>query len=151
MNSISAKHRSQVRVRGPIMNYRIKSSRGFTMTDVVVGTAIAAVIMAVAVCTFASACTARDTLRCHDNLELIANLEMIYKTQNSNHAYTAVTSSLNTVVPGLPVCPNGGVYSVTISTGAATAQNGQVVPNGKIVISCSCAGHGKYAPEIDTP
>ena len=121
------------------------------MFDITVAATIAAIVMAVAVCTFASACTSKDTVRCHDNLELIANLEMKYRVTNSNHSFTNTMSALNAEVPSLPVCPDGGTYSVTISTGTSIAQNGQTVPAGKIVISCSIASHGKYAPEIDTP
>ena len=121
------------------------------MFDVAVGAAVAAIVMAVSVCTFTSASSTKDTIRCHDNLELIANLEMKYKVTNTNHSYTTTTSALNSETPGLPVCPDGGTYSVTISTGVSTAQNGQTVPAGKIVISCSNAAHVKYAPEIDTP
>ncbi len=118
--------------------------------DVVVGDAIFAVSMAVSVSMFTTASTYRDTLRCHDNLEEIANLEMEYKLQSSTHLYTTTTSNLNSLVPCLPVCPDGGTYSVTISNGTITAQNGQTVPKGKIVITCSCARSWHYA-EIDLP
>ena len=133
------------------MNKTNRNRRGFTLMDVTVGAAIFSVVMAIAVCTFASACTTRDNIRCHDNLEIIANLEMEYKVQSSTHSYTTTASALNAEVPSLPVCPNGGTYSITISTGVSKAQNGQTVPAGKIVVACSCAGHGVYAPEIDTP
>ena len=133
------------------MKKTVNCKRGFTLMDMTVGAAICCVVMAIAVCTFGTACTNRDSLRCHDNLEIIANLEMEYKVQSSTHSYTTTTSSLNSEVPSLPVCPDGGTYSVTISTGVSKAQNGQTVPAGKIVVACSCAGHGVYAPEIDTP
>lgn len=133
------------------LNRTIRSKRGFTLMDMVVGAAVTCVAMAIAVCTFASACTAKDSIRCHDNLEQVANLEMEYRVQSSTHSYTTTVSALNSEAPGLPVCPDGGTYSVTISTGTSIAQNGQTVPAGKIVIACSCAGHGVYAPEIDTP
>jgi len=129
----------------------INKKRGFTLMDMAVAAAVLSVTMAVSICTFTSAWTAKDTIRCHDNLELIANLEQEYKVQSSTHLYTTTVTALNAEVPSLPVCPDGGTYSVTISTGTSKAQNGQTVPAGKIVVACSCAGHGVYAPEIDTP
>lgn len=128
---------------------KIKS--GFTMIEMAVGTAITGILMAVAVCAFTSALTTSHTNECHDNLEVIANLEAKHRLKDPNHSYTTTLNSLNTDNPGVPKCPDGGAYTVSISTGIATAQNGQTVTSGKILISCSATGHGKYAPEIDTP
>jgi hypothetical protein len=119
--------------------------------DMAVGTAIVAVTMAIAFSTFSSATSASDSFHCHDNMEIVANLEAKYRLSSSTHSFTTSISALNTMAPAMPLCPDGGTYTVTISTGSSTAQNGQTVPAGKIVISCSHAGHGKYAPEIDTP
>jgi type IV pilus assembly protein PilA len=121
------------------------------MTDMVVGAMICCVVMAISLCTFTSASTTSATIHCHDNMEVIANLEDEYKVNSAAHLYTTTMSALNTEVPTMPLCPDGGTYSVTISTGTSTAQNGQTVPAGKIVISCSNPTHGKYAPDIDTP
>lgn len=133
------------------MNNRAKRRRGFSMVDVIVGICVLSVTLAIAVCTFASAMTASDSQRCHDNMEIVGNLEAKYRVTNSAHAYTTSTAALATTAPAMPICPDGGTYTITISTGTAVAENGQTVPAGKLVISCSNSAHGKYAPDIDAP
>ena len=80
----------------------------------------------------------------------VGNIDQEYKVKNANHTYTTSTSTLASQVPCVPKCPSGGTYTITISTGTSVANNGQTVPAGKIVISCSTAGHGVFAPDIDT-
>jgi hypothetical protein len=121
------------------------------MLDMVVGAAIFSIMMAVSFCTFTSASTTAATEHCHDNMEVIANLEKVYKVNGSTHSFTTTMSALNTPAIPMPLCPDGGTYTVTISTGTSLAQNGQTVPAGDIVISCSDTAHGVYAPDIDTP
>jgi len=134
-----------------VLRTSTRIGRGFTLIDMVVGAGVCCVMMAVAMCAFGSASTTASNNRCHDNMEVIANLEKEFYVNSSTHQYTTSMSAVGTPAIPVPLCPDGGTYSVIISTGTSTAQNGQTVPIGKIVISCSSPGHGKYAPDIDTP
>ena len=120
------------------------------MTEMVVVVIIFLVMMAVAMPLYLSATADAQAKDCRSNLQTIANLEQEYKVKSSGHAYTTTLSNLSSIVPTVPICPNGGTYSITISDGTATAQNGQTVPLGGLVVSCSASGHGKFALNIDT-
>ena len=82
-------------------------------------------------------------------MSAIANSEEQYKIKSATHSYTVVLTNLIGDLPVVPICPNGGTYTVTISNGTATSQSGQTVANGDLVVSCSATGHGKLAPTID--
>src|SRR2546423_10804665 len=83
---------------------------------------------------------------CRSNMQTIANAEQAYKTSTPSHVYTTTLANLNANLGSTPICPSAGTYSVTISTGASTAQNGNAVPSGGLVIACSATGHGVFAP-----
>jgi Tfp pilus assembly protein PilE len=122
-----------------------------TLAELITTALILAIMMAIAAPTFLAAVNAAQQDDCHANMEAIANAEEQYRIKSAGHAYTTRLSDLSSLVPGVPVCPGGGTYQVTLSDGTAKAQNGQTVPKGGLVVSCSLLGHGKYAPGIDTP
>ena len=111
---------------------------------------VIAILMAVSIPFFLSAQNDAKKKQCRANMVTIANAEEQYKIKSSVHAYTTTLGNLTPEIPAVPVCPTGGTYSVSVSNGTATAQNGQTVPNGVLVITCSSSSHGKYAPTIDT-
>jgi hypothetical protein len=106
--------------------------------------------MAVTIPLFVSAMKDGMKKQCRSNMQAIADAEQQYKIKNATHVYTTSLTDLVGDFPVVPKCPNGGTYSVTISDGTATAQSGQTVPAGKIVISCSASGDGKFAQTIDS-
>ena len=132
------------------MKHRNPMRGGATLLELLVVTVILSVLMALGGTLFQSATTDASTKECRANMQSIANIEEQYRIKNAGHAYTTTLSAMVTTGTTLPLCPNGGSYSVSISNGTATAQNGQTVPNGELVISCSTSGHGKFAPGIDT-
>lgn len=123
--------------------------RGLTLIDLLAAVAIMVIMMAIAAPVFLPMLTDAKESDCRANLQAIANAEEQYRRKNTTHVYTTTLSDLGQQGAGVPLCPDGGTYTVTISDGTATAQSGQAVPSGGLVISCSASGHGKYAPGID--
>jgi type IV pilus assembly protein PilA len=131
-------------------NNRPRKHKGFTLIELLIVILVLAILMAVALPLYLAAVSDSQLKACRSNMQTIANAEAAYKTQSSAHTYTTVLSQLNDNLGSTPVCPSGGSYSVQISTGSLTANNGQTVPNGGLLISCSATGHGKFAPGIDS-
>ncbi|HLJ54551.1 MAG TPA: type II secretion system protein [Chthonomonadaceae bacterium] len=129
---------------------RKSAPRGFTLLESLIVLLIMGIGMAVSVPLFISAMKDSQMKQCRSNMMAIANAEEQYKIKTVPHAYTTALTNLVGDFPVVPVCPNGGTYSVTISDGTKTAQNGQTVPSGNIIISCSVSNDGKYAQQIDT-
>lgn len=122
---------------------------GFTLIEVMIVVLIASIVLAVSLPMFISAMNDAKTKQCRANMLAIANSEEQYKIKSSTHTYTTTLASLVGDLPVVPVCPNGGIYTVTISNGSQTSQSGQTVPSGGLIVSCSASGHGKLAPTID--
>lgn len=123
---------------------------GTTLIEMLVVTLIFSVMMAIGTSLFLSAVADSATKECRANMMTVANIDQEYMVKSSSHAYTTSISALSSQVPFVPKCPDGGTYTITISTGTSIASNGQTVPAGKILISCSTAGHGVFAPDIDS-
>jgi len=123
--------------------------RGFTLIELLIVILVLAILMAVALPLYLAAVSDSQLKSCRSNMQTIANAEAAYKTSSSTHTYTTTLSDLNANLGATPVCPSGGTYSVEISTGSSTAQNGSTVPSGGLVVSCSASGHGKFAPGFD--
>ena len=128
----------------------IRTHSGATVVELLTVTLIFAIMMAIAVSLFQTAVADSQAKECRANMMTIGNIDQEHKVKTSTHTYTTSLSTLSSECPTVPKCPGGGTYTVTISTGTSTAQNGQTVPAGKIVISCSATGHGVFAPDIDT-
>lgn len=122
---------------------------GFTLIELLIVILILAILMSVALPLYLGAVADSQLKVCRANMQTIANAEAAYRTSSATHTFTTVLSDLNSNLGAIPVCPSGGTYSVQISDGSLTAQNGTVVPAGMLVISCSAQGHGKFAPGID--
>src|SRR5579871_5281496 len=116
--------------------------RGFTLIELLIVILVLAILMAVALPLYLAAVSDSQTKTCRANMQSISNAEAAYKTSQAAHTYTTTLSNLNANLGATPVCPSGGTYSVTISTGSSTANNGTTVPSGDLVISCSASGHG---------
>ncbi len=124
--------------------------KAFTLIELLIVILILAILMAVAMPLYLAAVSDSEVKACRSNMQSIANAEAAYKTANSTHVYTTDLTQLNSNLGSTPVCPSSGTYSVAISTGASTANNGKTVPSGGLVISCSQTGHGVFAPGIDS-
>jgi type IV pilus assembly protein PilA len=129
---------------------RNRNRKGFTLIELLIVILVLAILMAVALPLYLSAVSDSQLKTCRSNMQTIANAEQAYKTSTPSHVYTTTLANLNPNLGSTPICPSAGAYSVTISTGASTAQNGSTVPAGGLVIACSATGHGVFAPGIDS-
>ena len=129
---------------------RHNTSKGFTVIEALVVVVVLAVLMAVAMPLYLSAMADSQAKDCRSNMQTIANLEQEYKIKSSSHVYTSTISNLSSLVPNVPICPSGGTYSITFGDGTKTANNGQVVPNGGLIVNCSSTSHGVFALNVDT-
>ncbi len=124
--------------------------QGLTAIELLAATVILAVLMALAAPVYLSAVSSAQQNQCRANMQTLANAEEQYKIHSATHAYTTALDNLSQTIPGIPQCPDGGTYSIVVSDGTMTAQNGQIVPKGGLIIACSIAGHGKFAPGLDS-
>ena len=129
---------------------RNRSRKGFTLIELLIVILVLAILMAVALPLYLSAVSDSQLKTCRSNMQTIANAEQAYKTSDSAHVYTTTIADLNPNLGATPICPSTGTYTVAISTGASTANNGASVPAGGLVIACSATGHGFFAPGIDS-
>jgi type IV pilus assembly protein PilA len=129
---------------------RNRNRKGFTLIELLIVILVLAILMAVALPLYLSAVADSQLKTCRSNMQTIANAEQAYKTSTPGHVYTTNLADLNSNLGSTPICPSAGTYSVTISTGASTANNGTAVPAGGLVIACSATGHGVFAPGIDS-
>jgi len=107
------------------------------------------ILMAVALPLYLAAVSDSELKTCRANMWSIAQAEQAYKVKNNPHVYTTTMSDLNPDLGQTPICPGGGTYSVVISDGTQVANNSMTVPAGGLIIMCSAAGHGVFAPSID--
>ena len=121
---------------------------GYTLVEVLIVILVMSVLMAAALPLYLSSVAYSQEKTCRSNMQTIALAEAAFRTADSAHAYTTNLPDLDGYLGSTPKCPSGGTFTAAVSTGSATAGNGQTVPNGGLVITCS-AGHGAYAPGID--
>ena len=126
-----------------------RCGRGFTLIELLIVILILAILMAVALPLYVSALAESERKTCRSNMFSIASAEQAYKTRISTHTYTTNLPDLYPDLGSTPFCPRGGTYSVTISNGSDTANNGGTVPDGGLIVHCNAAGHGVFAPGVD--
>jgi type II secretory pathway pseudopilin PulG len=132
-----------------MINRRVRK-RGFTMVEIVVGVVITGCTMTSAMVLFSGATTNAHTKQCRENMMAISNLEQAHRIKDYTHTYTTSLATLKSEGNPVPTCPDGGSYTVTLSDGTKTAQNGQTIPAGRVIVTCSSSTHGKFALDIDT-
>ena len=129
---------------------RKRNRKGFTLIELLIVILVLAILMAVALPLYLAAVADSQVKTCRANMQTISNAEAAWKTSDPSHTYTTTLSNLNGNLGATPVCPSAGTYSEQLSTGSTTANNGQSVPNGGLVVICSIASHGRFAPGIDS-
>jgi len=110
---------------------------------------VLAILMAVALPLYLAAIANSERAVCRANMQSIADAEQAYRARTPTHTYTTTLSGLDPDLWNTPVCPQQGDYSVEISDGTLTANNGAPVPAGGLLVRCTTAVHGVYAPSID--
>ena len=130
---------------------RNRNRKGFTLIELLIVILVLAILMAVALPLYLSAVSDSQLKTCRSNMQTIANAEQAYKTSDPGHTYTTTLTDLDANLGSTPICPSAGTYAVAISNGSSTANDGTTtVPDGGLVISCTAAGHGVFAPGIDS-
>src|SRR5260370_2245638 len=129
---------------------RKRNNKGFTLIELLIVILVLAILMAVALPLYLAAVTDSQVKTCRANMQTISNAEAAFKTSDPTHVYTTTLTALNPNLGATPVCPSGGTYSVTLSTGSTTANNGGTLPHRGLVVTCTFAGHGRFAPGIDS-
>ena len=110
---------------------------------------VLAILMAVALPLYLGAVANAQVGVCRSNMQTIANGEQAYKVRDPSHQYTTDLTQLPLDLGAIPVCPEAGVYSISISDGSMTGNSGNTVPLGGLIVHCTAAGHGIYAPGVD--
>ncbi len=127
-----------------------RGSSGFTLIELLIVILVLSVLMAIALPLYVAAVAQSQRTVCRSNMQTIANGEQAFRARDSLHEYTTNLANLPLDLGSIPICPEGGSYSVEISDGTATANNGQVVQDGSVVVHCSLPTHGVFAPSIDS-
>jgi len=136
-----------------IRNIRRANRKGFTLIELLVVVLILSILMAVALPLYLSAVADSQKKTCRANLQTIANAVQAAHVKNTiadaglyTNYYGAVTAGPAGLEPDLnsvPICPNGGAYTVEDVTGDATA--GSLYD-----VKCSIAAHGTFEPGVDS-
>ena len=139
-------------------------TKGFTLIELLVVILILAILMAIALPLYLRAVRDSERQTCRSNMQTIANAEQAYKVRSATHVYTTDLVSTGTLwgdgtdLQALPVCPDGGTYSVAITgtvaspTGTGTATT---IPAGGFGVECSYTGggavklHGGFVPGVN--
>ena len=131
---------------------RNRNRKGFTLIELLIVILVLAILMAVALPLYLAAVTDSQLKTCRANMQTISNAEAAFRTSDPSHLYTTTLTALNPNLGATPVCPSGGTYSVSLSTGSTTANNGAAVPTGGLVVICAgvTPTHGRFAPGIDS-
>jgi len=128
------------------MQVRAMKSRrkGFTLIELLVVVLILAILMAVALPLYLSAVADSQRKTCRANLQTIANAVQASKVKNILPDYSTFTGSVSTgLEPDLqavPICPNGGAYTV---------ENGNSGDTTTYRVKCSFGNHGTFQPGVD--
>jgi type IV pilus assembly protein PilA len=126
-----------------------RNRKGFTLIELLVVVLILAILMAVALPLYLSAVADSQKKICRANMQTIANAVQAARVKTGATNYTALIAGgiTPTNIPDLyvmPICPNGGTYSLVNGTGSAIS----------FKVSCSytvatVAVHGTFEPGVD--
>ena len=126
---------------------------------------LAGLLLIVALIWLVASRAARSSpVTCQQNMRTIATGEQSYRARSRAHQYVVIVDSVPTMLAdgrpipadepffgghssltAMPVCPKGGLYQVRVAPpGGASYTDGfgnvQTVPEGELLISCSCPG-----------
>src|SRR5690348_17580164 len=98
-----------------------RTRKGFTLIELLVVVLILAILMAVALPLYLSAVADSQKKTCRANMQTIANAVQAARVKSVAADYSAyvgaVTTTLEPDLQAVPVCPNGGSYSI-LTTGS---------------------------------
>lgn len=122
--------------------------KAFTLVELLVVVLILAILMSVALPLYLSAVSDSQRKTCRANMQTIANAVQANKVKTLAANYGAFAGAITTGTTGnepdltnIPVCPNGGSYTIG---------NGNSGDNTTFKVSCSATGHGTFQPGVDS-
>jgi type IV pilus assembly protein PilA len=110
---------------------------------------IIATLMAVALPLYLSAVEDCAKKTCRANMHGITNAAAAWATRTETAYSTITLSMLSTDMGSIPICPDGGTYSLQYS-GTVPDDNGnlQTIPTGSIGVVCNFPGHYGFIPGV---
>jgi type IV pilus assembly protein PilA len=126
-----------------------RNRKGFTLIELLVVVLILAILMAVALPLYLSAVADSQKKTCRANMQTIANAVQAARVKSGAADFTTLIAGGVTTgnIPDLnavPVCPNGGAYTLVNGTGGATS----------FKVSCSygtgAAAHSTFEPGVNS-
>jgi type IV pilus assembly protein PilA len=122
------------------------NKKGFTLIELLVVVLILSVLMAVAMPLYLSAVSDSQKKTCRANMQTIGNAVQSARVRTAAADYaTLITAGVTTTsltdLQAVPVCPNGGAYSLA---------NGSSSSASTFKVSCSVTGHGTFEPGVDS-
>ncbi|HZT42773.1 MAG TPA: type II secretion system protein, partial [Chthonomonadaceae bacterium] len=121
------------------------------LIELLVVVLILAILMAVALPLYLSAVADSQKKTCRANMQTIANAVQAARVKNVSANYNsfagAVSTTLEPDLQSVPICPNGGTYSV-ITTGTCNDANGNsvTIPANSFGVTCTFSTHGGFIP-----
>jgi len=119
--------------------------RGFTLIELLVVVLILSILMSIALPLYLNAEADSETKTCRANLQTIANSVQAARVKSLSVDYSELIAGGVTIanlpdLNSLPLCPNGGSYSLLdgISGDANTFK-----------VKCSVTAHGTFEPGVD--
>ena len=123
-----------------------RNRKGFTLIELLVVVLILSILMAVSIPLYLSAVSDSQKKTCRANMQTIANSVQSARLKNNYTNYSSfigsVTTTLEPDLATLPICPNGGAYSIAAGSNA-----------GAFLVSCAYIGppaHGSFEPGKDS-
>lgn len=124
-----------------------RKPHGFTLLELLIVVLILSALMAIALPFYLSALSDSQLKTCRTNMQSIATSVQSARIRRQDPDYTAliaggVTTSNLPDLSAIPLCPNGGVY---------TLSQGSSLDNTTFRVKCGPTGHGQYEPGVDAP
>jgi type IV pilus assembly protein PilA len=133
-------------------NRKLRTRKGFTLIELLVVVLILAILMAVALPLYLSAVADSQKKTCRANMQTIANAVQAARVKKVAADYTAFSGAVSTTnepdLQSVPICPNGGSYSI-LTTGSCNDANGTgvAIPANSFGVTCGYSGgHGGFIP-----
>ena len=128
-----------------------RNRKGFTLIELLVVVLILAILMAVALPLYLSAVADSQKKTCRANMQTIANAVQAARVKTVAANYNAFVGGVSTAnepdLQAVPICPNGGTYSI-ITSGTCNDANGSsvTIPASSFGVTCTFSGHGGFIP-----